>query len=226
MQGDLDCFPVDLLPIELCSNRMSKYVLFKKDLSPEVFEMLSGATELAVDCEMMGLNPIRDRLCLVQIGMEKKGAWLVQIDEGTGAPLLKQLMENPAITKIFHFARMDIQFLKARLGVDVQNIFCTKIASRLGRTYTDRHGLKDLVREFTGENLDKSNQSSDWGKEELTKDQLTYAEGDVKYLFQLKRTLETMIEREDRKVLLDRLLEHLPVRRDLDLLGYGDVFEF
>jgi len=204
---------------------MKKSTLLEQDLTEELFQEFSQAPELGVDCEMMGLNPARDRLCLVQIGKEGGPYALIQIDEQAGAPRLKSLLTNPEITKIFHFARMDCLFFKARLGIDVKGIFCTKLASRLVRTYTDRHGLKDLVREFTGEQLDKTITSSDWGNPKLSPEQLKYAEEDIKYLFKIKRKVHEMLEREGRMGFYKSCVEFLPVRIELDRLGYGDIFE-
>ncbi|MCB1322998.1 MAG: ribonuclease D [Leptospiraceae bacterium] len=175
---------------------------------------------------MMGLNPNRDRLCIVQIMVEKGPCVLVQVDESAGAPEMRALFENPDIIKIFHYARTDLLFLKMRLGIDTRNVYCTKIASRLARTYTDRHGLKELVREIIGESMDKSLQSSDWGREKLTEEQVTYAAYDVAYLFQIKRELEKMLVREQRRELATRLFDFLPVRLELDRHGFAlDLFE-
>lgn len=193
------------------------------DIPPELMEAFRTSKEIAVDCEMMGLNPHRDRLCLVQAMNEKGDVAIIQIDENKGAPNLREVLENPNITKIFHFARMDCLFLRYRLNAHVQNIFCTKIASKIARTYTDKHGLKELVREFTGENLDKNNQSSDWGKKELSQDQLLYAEGDIKYLHKIKLILSEMLERENRMHLAQSSFQFLPSRIEMDFLGFDDV---
>jgi ribonuclease D len=151
--------------------------VFQSDIDEEYFEAYSKDTHLAIDCEMMGLNPRRDRLCLVQICDSSNRFSLIQIlPDQKVAPRLQKLFENPEIIKIFHFARMDMQFLKAFLGIKLQGVFCTKIASKLARTYTDKHGLKELIREFFDVNIDKKNQSSDWGKKILSKDQLDYAQ--------------------------------------------------
>ncbi|MBE7440085.1 MAG: ribonuclease D [Spirochaetales bacterium] len=203
---------------------MPRPIVLKGDLSAEALEELSRASEVSVDCEMMGLNPVRDRLCLVQISAEKGGCYLVQVEESKGAPNMRALMENPAVVKIFHFARMDMQFLQTRLNIHVKNIYCTKIASRFARTYTDKHGLKELVREIAGENMDKTSQSSDWGRDTLTAEQLRYAAQDVKFLFRIKRTLESMLEREDRLELAHAFMAFLPTLIQADVLGYQDVF--
>lgn len=203
---------------------MKKPIVLKNDLTPEAYEELSSSVELGVDCEMMGLNIYRDRLCLVQIGTEETH-YLVQIDEEKGAPLLKKVLENEKVIKIFHFARMDCLFLKKRMDINTKNIFCTKIASKLVRTYTDRHGLKELVRELTGETMDKTYQSSYWGAENLSESQVEYAAGDIKYLFRLKSTLIDMLNREKRDHLAGKLFEFLPHRVELDILGYDDIFD-
>ncbi len=200
-------------------------IVLQGDLSEEIAATFSGASELGVDCEMMGLNSFRDRLCVVQVGVERGDIVLVQVDEQSGAPRLKALFENPDIVKIFHYARTDIVFLKHRLGIDVTNIYCTKIASRLGRTYTDRHGLKEVARELAGEIMDKSSQSSDWGQSELSEDQVYYAADDVRHLFEIKRQLMKMLEREGRTDLAQRCFDALAIRRDLDIAGFDfDIF--
>lgn len=205
---------------------MKRPIILQGDLNEEIAGAFGGASELGVDCEMMGLNSFRDRLCVVQVGVERGDIVLVQVDEAAGAPGLKALFENPDIVKIFHFARTDIVFLKHRLGIDVRNVYCTKIASRLARTYTDRHGLKEVARELAGELMDKSSQSSDWGQSELSEDQIYYAADDVRHLFEIKRRLMTMLEREGRADLAQRCFDALPVRRDLDIAGFDfDIFE-
>lgn len=205
---------------------MAKPTVVQGDLTEELATALSTAPELAIDCEMMGLNPFRDRLCLVQIAADGGPSAIVQVDEKAGAPRLKSILESESSVKIFHYARMDSLFLRLRLNIEVHNAFCTKIASRLARTYTDRHSLKDLVREFTGENMDKTLQSSDWGKEKLTGEQIAYAEGDVKHLFRIRRELIDILVRENRYEMARKVLEFLPVRLQLDVLGYEDIFSF
>ncbi|MCB1325438.1 MAG: ribonuclease D [Spirochaetales bacterium] len=204
---------------------MKKPLVFQADLSADVHTELRKYPELALDCEMMGLNPWRDRLCVVQIAAEGGPLALVQIDEQKGAPLLKDLLEDRTITKIFHFARLDGLFLLLRLGINLQGVYCTKLASRLGRTYTDRHGLKELVREFTGNTMDKSFQTSDWGRAQLSDDQIQYAGLDVVYLFELRRRLDEILEREQRRELAQKLFDFLPARRELDRLGFDNIFE-
>ncbi len=204
---------------------MSKARLVQGDLPPDLLREFSSQTELAIDCEMMGLNPKRDRLCVVQMAAPAGPRAIVQIDEKASLDGLRSLFENPNIQKIFHFARMDCLFLRERLGFTVRNIFCTKVASRIARTYTDKHGLKELVREFCGEVMDKTSQSSDWGRRVLTDDQVFYAEGDVKYLFEIKKVLIEMLQREARMDVALDAMQFLPTRIALDRLGYGDIFE-
>lgn len=220
-----DQFEIDPRSRAFKMTDMKRPLVLNGDLNEEVAAEFASQTDLSVDCEMMGLNPWRDRLCVIQIMAEKGTVVLVQVNESEGAPRVKALFENPAINKIFHFARMDILYLQKRLEIDVQNIFCTKIASRLARTYTDRHGLKEVIREMTGEVIDKTNQSSDWGRAELTPDQVYYAADDVRYLFELKRKLSEILTREDRMDLAERCFSFLRTRRDLDLGGFGMIFE-
>ena len=184
-------------------------------------------TSVAIDTETMGLNPHRDRLCVVQLSNGDGSADVVQIPQGhTEAPRLKALLANPAITKIFHYARFDIAVLYQALGVMPQPIYCTKIASRLTRTYTDRHGLKDLVRELLNVDLSKQQQSSDWGSEQLSEPQLAYAASDVLHLHALRERLDTMLAREGRTELAQACFQFLPTRAQLDLQGWEleDIF--
>ena len=160
---------------------------------PETIDM--GAS-IAIDTETMGLNPYRDRLCLVQLSAGDGDAHLVKIAHPRAdAPNLKALLGDPARTKLFHFARFDVAVLEHNIGPIAGDIYCTKIASKLARTYTDRHGLKDLCRELLGVDLSKQQQSSDWGADNLTDDQATYAAGDVLYLHQIRTRLDSMLER-------------------------------
>lgn len=182
---------------------------------------------IAIDTETMGLRPARDKLCVVQISTGDGNAHIIQMDRSTyAAPRLKALLADAKVKKLFHFARFDIATLKLHLGVDTQNIYCTKIASRLTRTYTDRHGLKDLVRELLGIELDKQQQSSDWGAHVLTEQQKKYAGQDVLYLHELKARLDQMLEREGRTQIAQACFDFLPTRAALDLLGWPeeDVF--
>ncbi|MBE7412617.1 MAG: ribonuclease D [Leptospiraceae bacterium] len=200
--------------------------VFQGDLDNDSFEFYSKEEKLAIDCEMMGLNPNRDRLCLVQITDSKNRSSLIQIfPDQKEAPHLKNLFENSEIIKIFHYARMDTLFLKARLGIFVKGIFCTKIASKMARTYTDKHGLRELIREFFDVNIDKKNQSSDWGKKVLSQDQLNYATEDVKYLISLEAKLTEILIRENRYELAQECFSFLPALTELDRLEMKDVFE-
>jgi ribonuclease D len=179
---------------------------------------------VAVDTETMGLNPLRDRLCLVQLSSGDGNCELVQVARGqVNAPNLKRLMEDPAVLKLFHFARFDIAALKHQLGIDCRPLYCTKIVSRLVRTFTDRHGLKDLCRDLLGVDLSKQQQSSDWGAAELTQEQLRYAASDVLYLHALKGRLDEMLIREGRRELAEACFRFLPARADLDLGGWPDL---
>jgi ribonuclease D len=186
---------------------------------------------VAIDTETMGLHPHRDRLCVVQMSNGDGSADVVQIpkDHGKGeadAPNLKALLGDAKITKIFHFARFDLAALYNALGVMPQPIYCTKIASRLCRTYTDRHGLKDLVREVLNIDLSKQQQSSDWGAQALSEAQLAYAASDVLHLHDLRERLDTMLAREGRTGLAQACFEFLPTRVKLDLQGWDseDIF--
>ena len=200
--------------------------VFQSDIDEEYFEAYSKDTHLAIDCEMMGLNPRRDRLCLVQICDSSNRFSLIQIlPDQKVAPRLQKLFENPEIIKIFHFARMDMQFLKAFLGIKLQGGCCTKIASKLARTYTDKHGLKELIREFFDVNIDKKNQSSDWGKKILSKDQLDYAAEDVRYLISLEFQLTEILIRENRLDLAEKCFAFLPTLIELDYLELRDILE-
>jgi ribonuclease D len=185
---------------------------------------LSFTGSVAVDSETQGLNLSRDRLCVVQLSAGDGVCHLVQIAAGqTQAPNLKALMEDTSVTKIFHYARFDVAALKKWLGIDCTPVYCTKIASKLVRTYTDGHGLKDVVRELVGVELDKQQQSSDWARESLSPAQQGYAANDVLYLHRVKAQLDEMIAREGRQDLLQACFDFLPVRAALDLAGWGEV---
>jgi ribonuclease D len=184
-------------------------------------------TSVAIDTETMGLHPHRDRLCVVQMSNGDGSADVLQIPQGfSDAPNLKALLANPKVTKIFHFARFDIAVLYNAFGVMPQPIYCTKIASRLARTYTDRHGLKDLVREVLNIDLSKQQQSSDWGSQSLSEAQLAYAASDVLHLHGLRERLDAMLAREGRTELAQACFEFLPTRAMLDLEGWDteDIF--
>ncbi|RTL53885.1 MAG: ribonuclease D [Bradyrhizobiaceae bacterium] len=182
---------------------------------------------VAIDTETLGLNPHRDRLCVVQLSNGDGTADVVQIPAGhTDAPNLKKLLGDPKITKIFHFGRFDIAVLYHAFGVLPQPVYCTKIVSKLVRTYTDRHGLKDLTREVLGVEISKQQQSSDWGAASLSEAQLTYAASDVLYLHALREKLDAMLSRENRTSLAKSCFEFLPTRALLDLEGWEneDIF--
>ena len=189
---------------------------------------LSGYTgAVAIDTETMGLDPARDRLCVVQLSPGNGSADVVQIPSGaTDAPNLKRLFADKSILKIFHFARFDLGMLFKTFGVMPAPVYCTKIASRLARTYTDKHGLKDLVRELTGADLSKQQQLSDWGSEQLSDAQIAYAAADVLHLHGLKAKLDVMLAREGRAELAAACLRFLPDRVRLDLAGWAedDIF--
>jgi len=183
---------------------------------------------VAIDSETMGLRPERDRLCVVQLSGGDGTAHCVRFAKGQyAAPNLKALLADKSTLKLFHFARFDVAVMKKYLGVDTTPVYCTKIASKLVRTYTDRHGLKDLVRELTGKELSKEQQSSDWGAAELTQAQLSYAAADVLYLHQVKDKLDAMLAREGRTNIAQACFDFLGTRADLDLLGWDeeDIFE-
>jgi len=201
--------------------------VFWEDLSTEVRDRYWGCAVLAVDSEAMGLLPQRDRLCLVQLCDEAGQVAMVRLRRGQKtAPNLQALMEAPHILKLFHYARFDVGALAVHLGITTQPFFCTKIASKLARTYTDRHGLKEVVREVTKIELDKTSQSSDWGsEEELSVEQLRYAANDVLHLIPVYRKLKAMLIREERLDLAEACFAFLPTLLQLDRLGYTQVFE-
>ncbi len=205
----------------------TRFAVFDGDLDDAWLALLSEAPALAVDTEAMGLVHGRDRLCLVQIADDRDNVCCIRIARGqTAAPLLKRLMENPAIEKVFHFARFDVAALAEGLGIAVQPLFCTKVASRLARTYSSRHGLKEVVQELVGVELDKQAQSSDWGRvDELGEAQLVYAANDVRYLLPAYRQLIVILEREERIDLARRCFACIPVFADLDRSRFGSVFE-
>jgi ribonuclease D len=178
---------------------------------------------VAIDSETMGLNPGRDRLCLVQLSSGDGTAHMVQIGQGqTSAPNLGRMLTDPATTKLFHFARFDIAMFKQYLGVTTAPLYCTKIASKLTRTFTDKHGLKDLCKELLNVELSKQQQSSDWGAANLSEEQLRYAASDVLHLHKLKDKLDAVLVREGRMEIAQACFRFLPVRAELDLLGWDD----
>lgn len=185
---------------------------------------LSLGPVVAIDSETMGLEPHRDRLCVVQLSSGNGDAHLVQLRKGEyAAPRLKALLKDPAVLKLFHFARFDVAAFRHWLGVTTAPVYCTKIASRLTRTYTDKHGLKDLVKEVLGVELSKQQQSSDWGAETLSDAQIDYAAADVLYLHALREKLDAMLAREGRVHLAKACFDFLPARAELDLAGWAEI---
>lgn len=196
-----------------------KIHLHEKDLPAG----LDLGSEIAVDCEMMGLSLLRDRLCLVQLRGRDTDTHLVRIHAGQEeAPHLQALMENEDILKIFHYARIDIAMMARWLEIDTGPLYCTKIASKLVRTYTERHGLKDLTRDLLGIDLSKQQQLTDWGQDTLTPEQMEYAASDVAHLHELMDKTKALLEREDRLDIAQACFDFLPVRASLDLLGWED----
>jgi ribonuclease D len=175
---------------------------------------------VAIDSETMGLDPHRDRLCLVQLSSGDGNAHLVQFAHEYHAPNLVRLLADPAVTKLFHYGRFDIAMFEKHLGVLTAPVYCTKIASKLTRTFTDRHGLRDLCRELLGVEISKQQQTSDWGASQLTDEQLAYAASDVLHLHRLKQIFDGLIEREGRRDIADACFRFLPMRARLDLLGW------
>ena len=185
---------------------------------------LDLGTEVAIDSETMGLRFRRDPLCVVQLSAGDGDAHVVRMDRpGYDCPNLKRLLTDPKVLKLFHFGRFDIGMFQLHLGVETRPVYCTKIASKLARTYTDRHGLKDVVRELAGVDLSKAQQSSDWGAAELTPAQLEYAASDVLYLHAVKARLDEMLVREGRMELARQCFDFLPSRSALDLAGWDEV---
>jgi ribonuclease D len=198
--------------------------LYRGDLPAD----LSFGPSVAIDTETMGLHPHRDRLCLVQLSAGDNNAHLVQIAKGPAkAPRLAALLADPKVLKLFHFGRFDIAVLEHALGVRCEPVYCTKIAAKLTRTFTDRWGLKDLCKELLGIDLSKQQQTSDWGAETLSEEQLTYAASDVLHLHALKTKLDALLEREGRTELAQAAFRFLPSRARLDLAGWAetDIFE-
>jgi len=199
----------------------------EQDLSPQLLTHYQQQSVLGVDTETMGLIPARDRLCLVQVSDAAGQTTLVKILPGqTQAPHLQTLLEAPQILKIFHYARFDLATLRYHLNIRVQPIFCTKIASKMARTYSPKHGLKDVVQELLGIELDKQAQSSDWGRPDaLLPEQLAYAANDVIYLPQIAEKLTAMLQREGRWELTQQCFQCVPTIVSLDLLNYQGIFE-
>jgi ribonuclease D len=208
------------LPIKLDDPVSPVIKLHKNDLPAG----LDLGRSVAIDTETMGLRPHRDRLCVVQLSAGDGTAHLVQLDGSDwSAPNLKALLANTGVLKIFHFARFDVAALRNALGVVTAPIYCTKIASKLARTYTDRHGLKDLCGELLGVELSKQQQSSDWGAEKLSDQQRHYAASDVLYLHGLKARLDAMLQREGRAAVAETCFRFIATRAELDLAGFEDM---
>ncbi len=196
--------------------------LYKNDLPSD----LNLGTSIAIDTEAMGLKNSRDRLCIVQLSSGDGDAHLVQFEKDKiNAPILTKLLQDKNILKIFHYARFDVAILKHALKVNINNIYCTKIASKLCRTYTDNHGLKVLAEELAKVELSKKQQSSDWGNKEITEQQIKYAASDVLYLHEIKNKLNEMLKREGRYELAQKCFNFIQTRCDLDLEGFDfDIF--
>jgi ribonuclease D len=201
-------------------------------ITPELYQddlpegRFAGARIVAIDTETLGLNPYRDRLCLVQLSSGDGRAALVQFKGRYDAPELKRLLADESVLKLFHFGRFDMAVLKHYFGVMPRPVYCTKVASKLARTFTDRHGLKDLARELLGIELSKQQQSSDWGAPQLTPEQLNYAASDVLHLHALREKLDAMLTREGRDGLARACFEFLPTRVELDLRGWSEIDPF
>ena len=200
-----------------------KYELHLNDLPSET--SLKNATTIAIDGEFSGLNPLTDKLHLLQLCDGSDMVHFVKFNGKYNAPHLKSVLENEKIKKIFHFGRADLGFLKQHLSINVQNIFDTKIASKICRKFTSNHGLKDLSKDLIGVKLDKEMQTSDWGKEEYTKEQIQYAANDVLYLHKIKGELEKILKRENKNEIAEECFKFLETRTTLDLNGLGDIFE-
>ena len=207
---------------------MSNYQLFQNDLPLQSLKSFKG--DITIDTETLGLNIKRDRLCLIQLRNESnKKVYLIKFDKGISSgnsKNIKSLLEDKSLTKIFHYARFDMAVLKENLNINVRNVFCTKIASKLTRTYSSKHGLKDLVKEILNVELDKTEQTSDWSKKKLTKQQIQYAMNDVIYLSDLKKNLEAKLIEVKRLKTFKSIMNFLDTRVELDLMGWEntDIF--
>ncbi|MDJ0844813.1 ribonuclease H-like domain-containing protein [Crocosphaera sp.] len=209
------------------SEKSNHFEVCDRDLSSETLDRYLQADAIAIDTETMGLIPQRDRLCLVQLCDPIGYVTAIRIEKGQQeAPRLKQLLENTNIIKIFHYARFDVGQFKYNFAIETTPIFCTKVASKLARTYTGSHGLKALVQELEGVELDKSSQSSDWGNSQnLSEAQLSYAANDVRYLIPLRQQLITMLQREERWEIAQKCMNVILLLVELDLMYYKDIFE-
>ena len=204
---------------------MSNYQLFQNDLPNKVLKSFKG--DVSIDTETMGLNIKRDRLCLIQLRNETdKKIYLIKFEEDLSPKLsknIKILLENNNLTKIFHFGRFDMAVLKENLKINVKNVFCTKVGSKLTRTYSSRHGLKDLVSEILDIQLDKTEQTSDWSRRKLTKKQIEYAMNDVLYLSEIKDALHEKLITQKRLKLFKSIMKFMEIRVDLDLQGWEET---
>ena len=207
---------------------MSNYQLFQNDLPKQSLKSFKG--DITIDTETLGLNIKRDRLCLIQLRNESnKKVYLIKFDKDispANSKNIKSLLEDKSLTKIFHYARFDMAVLKENLNINVRNVFCTKIASKLTRTYSSKHGLKDLVKEILNVELDKNEQTSDWSQKKLTKQQIQYAINDVLYLNDLKKNLEEKLLEAKRLKTFKSIMNFLDTRVELDLMGWEntDIF--
>ena len=208
-------------------NKPASFIICDEDLNEENFLQFKKASSLAIDTEAMGLIHGRDRLCLVQICDPDDNVTCIRIQLGQkSSPKLKELMEDPSIEKVFHFARFDVAALATNLDIQTNHIFCTKVASKIARTYSPRHGLKEVIMELVGVELDKQAQSSDWGKvDELTEKQLVYAANDVRFLLPAKNELQKMLIREERWDLAQRCFNCIPVMSELDRFRFTNTFD-
>ena len=208
-------------------NCSEKIRFCENDLTEELFNSYKSSKYLAVDTEAMGLCHGRDRLCLIQICNESNLTSCIKIESGSQkATRIRNVLEDEKIIKIFHYARFDVAALKCNLNIETQNIFCTKIASKLARTYTNKHGLKDLIKELIGIELDKSSQSSDWGsKENLSEDQINYAANDVRYLIKAMKKLVLILKREKRYEIAKKCFNVVPIFSELDIHHFINIFE-
>ena len=204
---------------------MSNYQLFQNDLPNKVLKSFKG--DISIDTETLGLNIKRDRLCLIQLRNEtNQKVYLIKFDEDLSPKLsknIKILLENKNLTKIFHYARFDMAVLKENLKINVKNVFCTKVGSKLTRTYSSKHGLKDLVYEILNIQLDKTEQTSDWSRKKLSKKQIEYAINDILYLSEIKKSLDEKLLNQKRLKLFKSIMKFMEIRVDLDLLGWEET---
>jgi len=209
------------------SEKNKKITFSHNDITNDLYNQYKDSSYLAVDTEAMGLIHGRDRLCLIQICNELNVTSCIKLElKKRDSPNIKKLFEDSKIMKIFHYARFDVAALKCNLEINTNNIFCTKIASKLARTYTNKHGLKDLICELIGIELDKSSQSSDWGSsEDLSSKQIDYAANDVRYLIAAMQKLRIILEREGRYELAQKCFNTIPVHSELDILKFSNIFE-